>query len=566
MRLFLTLRTLSGVRTLLGMLGALLMVTAASAGETLYNGIVLPDQWPPEVKTLTREPLATPPYLVSPPAVIPIDVGRQLFVDDFLIEQTDLTRTHHQTQWHPASPVINPDQPWEENGTGCEIFSDGVWWDPSDKLFKAFYRTQYGTQPSFGTCLATSKDGVKWDKPTFDVVPGTGLVLTDEPGLFHDSDTVCLDLQEKDPARRWKLFRIVIKDELVNGAHHLTKWMKYHTSPDAIHWTAGIEGDQCGDRTTVFYNPFRSKWVFGLRGGTAEVGRAREYYENADPEQMKWEAGGKHQWTHWISADTLDPERTDLNLEDPVKSYDKPSVQLYNLDCAPYESVMLGLFTIWRGQPRDRGKPNSLCVGFSRDGFHWTRPDRRMFIPVSENKGDWNWVNVQSAGGCCAVVGDKLYFYCKGSEGVAGTKATGKAHVGLAILRRDGFTSMDAGAKPGTLTTRPVRFRGKCLFVNVSNPQGELRAEVMDDKGQIIKPFTRENCRPVKIDSTLQAIEWKGTADLSRIAGKPIRFRFTLTDGSLYAFWVSPEKTGASHGYVAAGGPGYTGAVDTVGR
>ena len=38
-----------------------------------------------------------PPYLVSPPAVIPIDVGRQLFVDDFLIEQTTLTRVFRST-------------------------------------------------------------------------------------------------------------------------------------------------------------------------------------------------------------------------------------------------------------------------------------------------------------------------------------------------------------------------------------------------------------------------------------------------------------------------------------
>jgi hypothetical protein len=44
----------------------------------LYNGIALPDVWPPKVAELTREPLAPPPYLQAPPAVIPIDVGRQL--------------------------------------------------------------------------------------------------------------------------------------------------------------------------------------------------------------------------------------------------------------------------------------------------------------------------------------------------------------------------------------------------------------------------------------------------------------------------------------------------------
>jgi hypothetical protein len=45
-----------------------------------------------------------------------------------------------------------------------------------------------------------------------------------------------------------------------------------------------------------------------------------------------------------------------------------------------------------------------------------------------------------------------------------------------------------------------------------------------------------------------------------------VRFRFHLRQGSLYAFWVSPERNGASHGYVAGGGPGFSGPTDTVGQ
>jgi hypothetical protein len=60
-------------------------------------------------------------------------------------------------------------------------------------------------------------------------------------------------------------------------------------------------------------------------------------------------------------------------------------------------------------------------------------------------------------------------------------------------------------------------------------------------------------------------VAWKA-GDLARVAGQPVRFRFHLKGGRLYAFWVSPEKSGASHGYVAAGGPGFTGPTDTVGR
>ena len=36
-----------------------------------------------------------PPYLVQHPKVVQIDVGRQLFVDDYLIESSTAERTYH---------------------------------------------------------------------------------------------------------------------------------------------------------------------------------------------------------------------------------------------------------------------------------------------------------------------------------------------------------------------------------------------------------------------------------------------------------------------------------------
>ena len=65
-----------------------------AAAEKLYNGIVLPDEWPPRAEHFTLVPMQVP-YLQNPPAVILIDVGRQLFVDDFLIEHTTLARKYH---------------------------------------------------------------------------------------------------------------------------------------------------------------------------------------------------------------------------------------------------------------------------------------------------------------------------------------------------------------------------------------------------------------------------------------------------------------------------------------
>jgi hypothetical protein len=210
--------------------------------------------------------------------------------------------------------------------------------------------------------------------------------------------------------------------------------------------------------------------------------------------------------------------------------------ELYNLDCVAYESILLGLFTIWRGQFPGREKPNEVCVGYSRDGWNWTRPDRRGFCPVSETPGDWNYANVQSTGGCCLVVGDQLYFYCSGR---------GNGHVtSLAVLRRDGFVSMDALSAGGTLTTRPVTFRGKYLFVNLDAPAGELRVEVLDERGNVVEPFRAVNCKPVRVDKISLAVSWQGATDLARLATQPVRFRFHLANGKLYAFWVSPEVFG----------------------
>ncbi len=143
--------------------------------ETLYNGIVLPDQWPPLRNVLPADP-GPPPYLQSPPAVIPIDLGRQLFVDDFLVEHTDLLRTFHRPVPHPGNPVVKADQPWECVGNRHAMpFSDGVWFDPSDNLFKMWYYGGGGSDNTGflkpATCLATSRDGLRWEKPRLDRVP-----------------------------------------------------------------------------------------------------------------------------------------------------------------------------------------------------------------------------------------------------------------------------------------------------------------------------------------------------------------------------------------------------------
>src|SRR5580704_16533479 len=138
---------------------------------TLYNGIVLPEEWPPK-QTATQE-YRVPSYLASPPPVISIDLGRQLFVDDFLIAQTNLTRTAHRPVMYSQNPIFAPGE-LDSKGLAM-VFSDGVWFDPKDQLFKMWYDGGYGNM----VCYATSPDGKHWTKPAIPdaAVPGTNMVL-----------------------------------------------------------------------------------------------------------------------------------------------------------------------------------------------------------------------------------------------------------------------------------------------------------------------------------------------------------------------------------------------------
>ncbi|MBM4049552.1 MAG: glycosyl hydrolase family 32 [Planctomycetes bacterium] len=537
-----------------------LLVRASAADEVLYNGIRLSSPFPPKDHKLSLDPPPLPPYLVAPPAVIPIDVGRQLFVDDFLVEHTTLTRTYHLAEFHPANPVLKPDKPWECEGRGpmAMPFSGGVFYDPRDQLFKMWYMGSY----SLYLCYATSRDGIQWDKPSLDAKPGTNIVV---PSGGGGANTVWLDLETKDPERRFVFITTHGGEDLIPAGvewHGSKCSMDVHFSLDGIHWGKPVvRVGPCGDRNSAFWNPFRKVWVYSIRGawpfgGVTYGMRCRQYWEVKDlAGGLGWKYG---EAPLWVGADDLDLPRPERKIR----------TELYTLDAVGYESLMLSLFTIyhgWGNVPEGRPKPNELCVGFSRDGLHWHRPDRRSFIPVSERPGDWNYGNVQSAGGCCLIVGDKLHFYVSGRAGCP-TFHDACGSTGLATLRRDGFASMDAGEAAATLTTRPVRFTGKYLFVNMaSSPQGELVAEALDEHGRVIKPFSMTNCEPLQGDRTAHQVKWRGAADLSALSGKPVKFRFHLRNGRLYAFWVSPDASGASHGYVAAGGPGFTGPTDTVG-
>jgi hypothetical protein len=540
---------------IVGALAGLFAFLTASAPSptTLHNGIKVPSSWPnPRNPSQVYE---TPAYITNPPAVIPIDLGRQLFVDDFLIQRTSLTRTAHRPVMYAENPVLSPGGP-DMKGQAFP-YSDGVWYDPGDHLFKMWYLGSYGNMISY----AYSTDGKTWIKPSLPdaVVPGSNTVL--QIGGSRDSAVVWMDLEDLNPALRFKAFAVLYPPV-----------MNVYFSPDGIHWSAPRQQtiNSVSDRTTIFWNPFRKVWIESVRASAtlpatsnaaSHFSRARYYSESSD--LVVWSPADPLK-TFWVGPDQNDHPYSGLGGALP---------ELYNLDAVAYESVLVGLFSWFNPGPAYDSSYNpgpdlvELGVGFSRDGFNWVRPTRgggaNAFIPASNLPGTWNAYNTQSAGGGFLVVGDELWFYFSGRT--LQKPATGIGSTGLAVLRRDGFYSMDAGATQALLTTRPVRFSGKYLFVNVNDSDGQLLVEVTDSNGNVVGPFSSANCVPVSVDKTLQRITWNGVADLSAIVGRPVKLNFYLTNGSLYSFWVTPSAAGASYGYVAANGPGFTGPIDNRG-
>ena len=542
-------------------------LTLGVNAQTLDNGITLPSVWPPRYADPTAPKEMPVPYLKQKPEVLPINRGRQLFVDSFLISNTNLTSVYHKANYYDLNPVLKADRKWELTPEGYEYaapFSDGIWYDDKDGKFKMWYLAGAGyvdtLKHSLYTCYAESLDGKTWTKPSLDIVPGTNVVDT----MNRDASTVWLDRNEKDPSKRWKFFNVEYKPDYIQWQYVL----KY--SADGIHWLKPVaQSGAVSDRCTAFYNPFTNKWVMSMRHHSNVSWRSRAYLEHADPEEavslahrLREGVPDKH-IVFWFTPDDKEKRHERYPDVDPG---------IYNFDAIAYESIMLGFYSQWQGPENHiaRGlmipKRNEIMLGYSRDGFHFARPSHSPFMPVNETDGAWNYGNMQSVNGVPLIVGDSLYIYSSGRS-KNGVWWDAGVSTGLATLRRDGFVSMRAGNKEGFLTTEKLSFDGKYFFVNadVKGKGAQLKVELLDADGNPIPGFTKRDCVVMRgADKTKQLITWKGKQDLTDLQGRTIRAKFYLTRGDLYAFWISPWESGESRGYTGGGGPGLNASgVDT---
>ena len=327
--------------------------------DTLHNGIRLPAEWPPRtMDPSSREPMPVP-YLDSPPSVIPIDVGRQLFVDAFLIEKTTLKRVFHAARKYEGNPILVPETEPELQraaSTACP-FDDGVAYDPETRKFLLWYVASFRwhTLQRLGTghtAVAVSDDGLRWERPNLDILPGTNVVLPHEfPERSRDSFCPLLDYGAEDPAERFKAYLFVRHGDPGRKRRKPNEnWLM--TSGDGFHWEhVGRFTARGGDGTTLHYNPFRQKWVLNLKYGYDGM-RGRSYIERDRFRQFlrlheadQPAPGSSEGEVLWVGADRLDLPDPDWVVQEPT--------QLYMLEVVPYESIMLGLFAIHYGPHND---------------------------------------------------------------------------------------------------------------------------------------------------------------------------------------------------------------------
>src|SRR5262249_31546182 len=117
------------------------------------------------------------------PGLIPIGSMKQLFVDNSLIESLSNTRRIlNPAEKAENNPIIRPDRAWEGNG----VRVSHVIFDEREQQLKMWYggrtfRARKGEKEILvegegesHMCLATSRDGLKWEKPNLGLVEYRG--------------------------------------------------------------------------------------------------------------------------------------------------------------------------------------------------------------------------------------------------------------------------------------------------------------------------------------------------------------------------------------------------------
>jgi len=192
------------------------------------------------------------------------------------------------------------------------------------------------------------------------------------------------------------------------------------------------------------------------------------------------------------------------------------------------------------------GKPGIYNCGVediglaaSRDGIAWQRYDRKPWIPQGP-PGAFDSLNMYMTRGMY-LAGDEIWMYYIGIDDphTGNKQAQNRYTLSRVVLRKDGFTCVEADYEGGRFTTPVLRFEGDALRLNIqTSALGLARVELQDENGTPLEGFALEDCDRIHTaNSTGHRVTWRGKSDVAALAGRPVRLRFELQYGvKLYAF------------------------------
>jgi hypothetical protein len=461
---------------------------------------------------------------------------RQLFLDDVGIEKlTGLKPVVHPPTRHPKNPLITADTKWER---GCQVYGTAIF-DEQRQKFRMWYLTgprDRGLKPlkvdgverpphTTLVAYAESGDGIHWNKPNLGQFPYDGSKKNNllKIGRWNaEGISVLFDPREKDTKRRWKAIYWDHgsggweprngKPFAMAGPHD---GIHVAFSPDGIHWTPSKHNPvlkvYSDTNQVVLFDPNIEKYVaFGRFG----FGRRLARSESSDFE--KW---------------------SEPKLVLQCDAQDGPQTQIYGTGIDLYEGLYLGMIWIYR-EGGDGKIDTQLAV--SRDGIRWNRVgDRATWLKLGP---DDSW-----EGGMARSVeriirrGNQLYIYYCGVHGPhtgPDFRKVVRKHsvaIGLVTLRRDGFVSLEAGDKTGTLLTKPFQLPSGQLRVNAkAKSQGRITLALCDKSGKPIKEFSES--KPVTGDVIEGTIRWSREIPES-LRGETVRLRFAIRNANLFSYW-----------------------------
>lgn len=397
----------------------------------------------------------------------PIEVGnrKQLFIDDrwFATSHGVHLRMNPPVK---AERVIAPEMPWEQKGLQvCHTIIE------HEGEYKLWYET--GVKGKQGCrdlmCYATSQDGVHFERRNVNVFEFDGS-LDNNIVVPGGQAVVMLDPTGPDESR-FKMLSWFAEDDLwpeVQGTELRSYDIYVGTSPDGIHWKLVKPAALpfCHDtHNQMFYDTRLGTYVAYVR--THEHGRTVSRVQVDDPLSPPFPYRDLPV-TNIGSRGTRMPPRGLLDVVMFCDQSDPPHTDLYTpyvhqyawADNAyfsfpsPYRHYPVGddSDTLAEGQDeRGRYVNDGLLevqLGVSRDGIHWTRPDRRPYIPLGL-KGSYDGACIYMSTGMIRK-GAEIWQYYLGMHYTHGQPEPYDPDLGPGgwlcrlVQRLDGFVSADA--------------------------------------------------------------------------------------------------------------------------